>query len=183
MNNNSKWSTKMIAEGGVMLALAFILGRITLFKMPQGGSITAGQMIPLVIFAIRHGAGPGIVVGALYGILDMIFGGSIYHPVQAILDYPLAYASLGLVGLFSKDFMENQKIAPVIKGTLLGVFARFICHVLTGVIFFGSYAPEGQNVWAYSIIYNGTFLGVEFVITIIIIYLLKNFITKDIAKL
>ncbi len=181
--NNNKWSTKLIAEGGVMLALAFILGRITLFKMPQGGSITAGQMIPLIIFAIRHGAGPGIIVGALYGILDMIFGGSIYHPVQAILDYPLAYASLGLVGFFSKDFLQTKEIAPVIKGTFLGVFIRFICHVLTGVIFFGSYAPEGQNVWAYSIIYNGTFLGVEFIITIIIIYLLRNFITKDIAKL
>ena len=113
----------------------------------------------------------------------MMFGGSIYHPVQAVLDYPLAYASLGLVGFFSKDFLQNREIAPVLKGTFLGVFARFICHVLTGVIFFGSYAPEGQNVWAYSAIYNGTFLGVEFVITVIIIYLLRDYITKDIAKL
>ena len=69
--NNSKWSTKMIAEGGVMLALAFILGRITLFKMPQGGSITAGQMIPLIIFAIRHGAGPGILVGAVLSLIHI----------------------------------------------------------------------------------------------------------------
>lgn len=181
--NNKKWSTKMLTEAGIMLALAFILGRITIFKMPQGGSITAGQMIPLIIFGIRHGAGPGILVGAVYGVLDMIFGGSIYHPVQAILDYPLAYASLGLVGFFSREFLETKAISPVLKGSFLGVFARFICHVLTGVIFFGSYAPEGQNVWAYSIIYNGTFLGVEFIITVIIIYLLRNFITKDIAKL
>ena len=181
--NNSKWSTKMIAEGGVMLALAFILGRIKLFELPQGGSVTAGQMIPLIIFAIRHGAGPGIIVGAVYGVLDMLFGGSIYHPVQAILDYRLAYASLGLVGFFAKDFAKTHEILPVIEGTFLGVFARFVCHVLTGVIFFGSYAPEGQNVWLYSIIYNGTFLGVEFIITIVIIFLLKNFITKDIARL
>ena len=53
--NNSKWSTKMIAEGGVMLALAFILGRIKLFELPQGGSVTAGQMIPLIIFASDTG--------------------------------------------------------------------------------------------------------------------------------
>ncbi len=181
--NNSKWSTKMIAEAGVMLALAFILGRIKLFELPQGGSVTAGQMIPLIIFAIRHGAGPGIIVGAVYGVLDMLFGGSIYHPAQAILDYPLAYASLGLVGFFAKNFAKNHEILPVIEGTFLGVFARFVCHVLTGVIFFGSYAPEGQNVWLYSIIYNGTFLGVEFIITIIIIFLLKNLITKDLARL
>lgn len=181
--NKNKWSVKMLTEAGVMIALAFILGKIKLFEMPQGGSVTAGQMIPLIIFAIRYGAGPGIVVGAVYGFIDMLIGGYIAHPVQAILDYPLAFASLGLVGFFSKSFMDKKEILPVIQGTFLGVFARFICHVITGVVFFASYAPEGQNPWAYSSIYNGTFLGVEFVMTIIIIFLLKNFITKDIAKL
>ena len=64
----------------------------------------------------------------------------------------------------------------------MAVVIRFICHVLTGVIFFASYAPEGMNPWIYSISYNGTFLSVECVITIIIIYLLRNVITKDLAK-
>lgn len=178
----NKWSVRMLTEAGVMLALAFVLGRIALFKMPQGGSITAGQMIPLIIFAIRYGAGPGIMVGAVYGILDMLFGGSIYHPVQALLDYPVAYGCLGLVGFFSKPFLETHNIGAVIKGTFIGVFGRFICHVLTGVIFFGSYAPEGQNPWIYSILYNGSFLLVEFIITIVILVVLKNFIRKNLSR-
>lgn len=177
------WSVKMLTEAGIMIALSFILGRIKLFSMPQGGSVTAGQMIPLIIFAIRYGAGPGILVGAVYGVLDMLLGGSIYHPIQAFLDYPLAFGALGLVGFFSESFNQRHELKPVLFGTFLGVFARFICHVLTGVIYFGSYAPEGQNVWAYSIAYNGTFLGVEFIITVVIILLLKKFITRDMAKL
>ena len=72
---------------------------------------------------------------------------------------------------------------PVIYGTVLGVFARFICHTLTGVIFFGSYAPEGQNVWAYSAGYNGTFLAVELAITIVLIFLLRNVLTKDLKNM
>lgn len=176
---NKSWNVKTIVEAGLCLALSFVLGRIKLFSMPQGGSVTAGQMIPLIIFAIRHGAGKGIIVGVAYGLIDMMIGGYIAHPVQAVLDYPAAFGLLGLVGFFSNSFKQRGEITPVIAGTAIGVFARFMCHVLTGVIFFGSYAPEGQNVWAYSIGYNGTFLLVELAITVLIILLLKNFITKD----
>ncbi len=179
---NKNWSVKMLVEGGLCIALAFILGKIKLFEMPQGGSITAGQMIPLIIFAMRHGLSKGLIVGALYGVVDMMLGGYVIHPAQALLDYPLAFGLLGLAGMFSNEFIKEKTIKPVILGTLIGVLGRFICHVLTGVIFFGSYAPEGQNVWAYSIIYNGTFLAVELVITIILIYLLRNVLTKDLLR-
>lgn len=180
--NNTSWTTKMLTEGAICIALAFVLGRIKLFEMPQGGSITAGQMIPLIIFALRHGLTKGLIVGALYGIVDMMFGGYVMHPAQAILDYPLAFALLGLAGLYSQEFLSTKKVGPILRGAALGVLGRFICHVLTGVIFFASYAPEGQGALAYSVIYNGTFLAVEFVITLVIIYLLRNFLTRDLAK-
>ncbi len=151
--------------------------------MPQGGSVTAGEMIPIIIFALRHGSLPGIVVGALYGFVQMLFGGSIFHPVQAILDYPVAFGVLGLAGLFSSEFEKTKKILPVIKGASLGIVLRMIAHTLTGAIFFASYAPEGQNPWAYSIIYNASYLVVEFATTIVIIYLLRNVITKDLQRL
>lgn len=180
---NRSWNTRTLVEAGLCLALSFVLGRIKLFSMPQGGSVTAGQMIPLIFFAIRHGAGKGIIVGIAYGLLDMAIGGYVIHPVQAILDYPAAFGFLGLAGLFSKKFFENNDVMPVIYGTVLGVFARFICHTLTGVIFFASYAPEGQNAWAYSAGYNGTFLAVELAITIVLIFLLRNVLTKDLKNM
>lgn len=176
------WTVKMLVEGGLCIALSFVLGYIKLFSMPQGGSVTAGEMIPIIIFALRHGSLPGIVVGALYGFVQMLFGGSIFHPVQAILDYPVAFGVLGLAGLFSSEFEKTKKILPVIKGASLGIVLRMIAHTLTGAIFFASYAPEGQNPWAYSIIYNASYLVVEFAITIVIIYLLRNVITKDLQR-
>ncbi|EGC82076.1 MULTISPECIES: energy-coupled thiamine transporter ThiT [Anaerococcus] len=176
------WTVKMLVEGGLCIALSFVLGYIKLFSMPQGGSVTAGEMIPIIIFALRHGSLPGIVVGALYGFVQMLFGGSIFHPVQAILDYPVAFGVLGLAGLFSSEFEKTKSIGPVIKGASLGIVLRMIAHTLTGAIFFASYAPEGQNPWAYSIIYNASYLVVEFAITIVIIYLLRNVINKDLQR-
>ena len=177
------WTVKMLVEGGLCIALSFVLGYIKLFSMPQGGSVTAGEMIPIIIFALRHGNLPGIVVGALYGFVQMLFGGSIFHPVQAILDYPVAFGVLGLAGLFSSEFEKTKKILPATKGASLGIVLRMIAHTLTGAIFFASYAPEGQNPWAYSIIYNASYLVVEFAITIVIIYLLRNVITKDLQRI
>ncbi len=177
------WTVKMLVEGGLCIALSFVLGYIKLFSMPQGGSVTAGEMIPIIIFALRHGSLPGIVVGALYGFVQMLFGGSIFHPVQAILDYPVAFGVLGLAGLFSSEFEKTKSVVPVIKGASLGIVLRMIAHTLTGAIFFASYAPEGQNPWAYSIIYNASYLVVEFAITIVIIYLLRNVITKDLQRI
>ena len=176
------WTVKMLVEGGLCIALSFVLGYIKLFSMPQGGSVTAGEMIPIIIFALRHGSLPGIVVGALYGFVQMLFGGSIFHPIQAILDYPVAFGVLGLAGLFSSEFEKTKSVVPVIKGASLGIVLRMIAHTLTGAIFFASYAPEGQNPWAYSIIYNASYLVVEFAITIVIIYLLRNVITKDLQR-
>ncbi len=177
------WTVKMLVEGGLCIALSFVLGYIKLFSMPQGGSVTAGEMIPIIIFALRHGSLPGIVVGALYGFVQILFGGSIFHPLQAILDYPVAFGVLGLAGLFSSEFEKTKSIVPVIKGASLGIVLRMIAHTLTGAIFFASYAPEGQNPWAYSIIYNASYLLVEFAITIVIIYLLRNVITKDLQRI
>ena len=45
-----------------------------------------------------------------------------------------------------------------IKGVVTGVLGRYICHFITGVIFFGMYAPEGTNSVIYSLTYNATYI-------------------------
>ena len=52
-HDEKKINIRMLAEAGVMIALAVILNNIKLYKMPQGGSITPGGYVPLLIFAIR----------------------------------------------------------------------------------------------------------------------------------
>ncbi len=168
MTNNK---TRMVVEAGIMIALSTVLSLLTLFKMPQGGSITAGSMIPIIFFAVRWGVGPGLLAGLAYGLIQAILPGAyIMHPVQFLLDYPIAFTCLGLAGFFNKNTYS------ALAGTAVAVVGRLICHLLSGVIFFGEYAPAGQSPWLYSFIYNGTFLGGELMITAVIVILLVKFV-------
>jgi len=167
-----KQNTWMLVEGSMMIGLAIVLGEfVKIFSMPMGGSVTAGSMVPIFLFAYRWGGKQGIIAGAVYGILDLIIGG-LYsiHPVSLIFDYPVAFACLGLAGFFKKT------PAGILGGVFTGIFGRFICHTFSGVVAYASYAPEGQSPLVYSILYNGTFLLPEFVITIILTTLLLKFV-------
>lgn len=168
-----KWSTKMLVEAGIMIALAIILDRIKIYEAPQGGSVTAGSMIPIFLFAFRWGLGPGVAAGALFGILQLILGGWVFSPAQAILEYPVAFGVLGMAGIFSsKVYKENESgIIGIIAGVLLGIGLRFTCHLLAGVVFFSEYAGS-QNPWIYSLIYQASYLVPEFIISAVILSLI-----------
>lgn len=174
-----KWNVKMLAEGGIMIALATILSYIKLFKGPQGGSITAGSMVPIMIFAMRWGVGPGVVVGSLYGLLQCVLDPQVYYPIQFFLDYPIAFGFLGLAGIAKMDNKQLDKkgFLSVALGVLLAIGGRFVSHLLSGVIFFGEYAGS-QNPWIYSTLYNGGYLLPEFIISVIILMLLWKPLSK-----
>ncbi|HEX2944473.1 MAG TPA: energy-coupled thiamine transporter ThiT [Clostridia bacterium] len=167
-----KQNTRMLVEAGMMIALAIILGEyVWLFKMPLGGTVTLGGMVPLFIFSFRWGWKKGILVGAIYGILDLILGGFYsMHPISILLDYPLAYSMIGLAGLFRKTAVGY------IGGIFAGITGRFLCHVVSGVVFYASYAPKGQSPWVYSILYNGTFLLPELAITLVMTLVILKFV-------
>ena len=161
-----------------MVALATVLSLIVLFKMPQGGSVTAASMVPLILFAYKWGVGPGILAGLAHGAIQAILPGAyVMHPVQFLLDYPVAFALLGLAGLF------RQKSWGVYPGTIVAIILRLFCHVVSGVVFFAAYAPEGQNVWLYSTVYNGTFLGAELGISLVVLGLLYTALPKKYLRL
>ena len=45
-------------------------------------------------------------------------------------------------------------------------------NVLSGVLFFSEFVPEGQNIWIYSLVYNFSSIGVEALLTsILMIYI------------
>ena len=165
-------TSRDIAEAGIAIALAFVLSMIKVFHLPMGGSVTAGSMIPILLLALRRGHKLGLVAAVFYGILQLIEGPYIVHPAQALLDYPLAFGALGLAGFFSPG-VENKNIYALL-GVIVGVAGRFVCHFLSGVIFFSEYAPEGMNPWFYSALYNGSYLLPELIISCVLIYLLIN---------
>ena len=100
------WNTKMMAMGAVCIALSSVLSMIKIWKMPQGGSITAASMLPLMLFSYVYGMGPGCLVGALYGVLQFIIEPYFLSVPQMLLDYPIAFGMMGLAGLFSRWTMR-----------------------------------------------------------------------------
>lgn len=158
-----------LVETAVMVALAMFLSRVILFKMPQGGSVTAGSMIPILLVGLRHGPKWGVLGGVVMGMLDLLLGGlqNVVHPVQFLLDWPVAFGMLGLAGLAAG---RNQYLAGPLSA--LALVGRFAAHLVSGAIFFGSYAPEGQNPWVYSAIYNGSYMLPEMIISGVILVLL-----------
>ena len=162
--DGKKWTARMLANAALCIALSFILSYIRLYKLPQGGSITLASMLPIFMFAYAYGVGPGMLVGAAYGFLQFIQDAYFVHPVELLLDYPLAFAMLGLAGLSAK-FSDQWGIIP---GIVIGTFGRFICAFISGLIFFYMYAPEGQSVLVYSIVYNGFYLIPEAIICIVL---------------
>ncbi|WP_034856485.1 energy-coupled thiamine transporter ThiT [Clostridium intestinale] len=153
-------TTQLITRIGIALALATVLKVFRLYHFPQGGSVTLGSMVPILIIAFMYGPLVGFLTGFLYGIITLFMDPYILHPVQVLFDYPLPFLALGLAGFFN----QNKLL-----GTSVAIFGRFICHFISGVAFFGSFAPEGMSPIVYSLFVNGLLVGVEGIICLVII--------------
>ncbi len=169
--NQRKWTPKMLANAAICMALSFVLSYIRLFKLPQGGSVTPASLLPIIAFAYYYGATPGLLVGIAYGFLQMIQDPWIVGVTQAILDYPLAFACIAFAGLAGELARKHgwNELASWIGGVALAGCWRFICHVLSGVVFFAEYAEgTGLSPLAYSLGYN-SFVFVDLVICLVVI--------------
>ena len=160
---DKKVNVEAMTISALMIALAIVLGQVKIFEMPQGGAITLFSTLPIVACGYLLGTRRGVTAGVCVGLLNLIFGPYVIHPAQMLLDYPMAYGALGLSGLV------RDKKNGLTKGYILGVFARYVCAVLSGVIFFGAYAPEGFNGLTWSLWYNLTYLAAEGVLTVLVI--------------
>jgi thiamine transporter len=158
------FQTRILAEATIFIALTIVLKDVLppIYELPQGGSVTVAGLVPLIWFALRRGIKYGVFAGFVYGLLHAILPGAyIVHPVQGLLDYPLAFAALGLAGI--------SKTKSPIGGVALGIIGRFLCSFAAGMIFFATLDLPG--VWT-SAVYNGIYLIPEFVITAIVILIL-----------
>lgn len=149
--------TQRVIYGGLSIALAFVLSYIRFYHWPQGGSITPASMLPMFLFAFMFGPVAGIIAGIAYGFLQFIQDPYVVHWAQVLLDYPLAFGAMGIAGLYRKNLAVSS---------FIGGFGRFFMHFLSGAIFFGQYAPEGMNVFVYSLSVNGVLIGTEVIICI-----------------
>ena len=169
VNQEQKFSfqSRSLAYAGICVAMSFALSYIKLWDMPSGGSITLVSLLPLSIYAYIFGAKKGVFVGFVYGVLQAVQDPWIIHPAQFLLDYPVAFAAIGLSGTFSQiKKLERFPQVSFVLGGILGGSIRFLSHLLSGVFAFEAYA-KGLNPWIYSLAYN-SFVFVDLAIVLFI---------------
>ncbi|MCR5671292.1 MAG: energy-coupled thiamine transporter ThiT [Butyrivibrio sp.] len=162
-DGKTKMSIKQITVSALCLALAFVMSNIKLFKMPMGGSVTLFSMFFITFIGYLYGPRIGLVSGIAYGLLQLIVDPYIISIPQLLCDYILAFGALGLAGFF------YEKKHGMITGYFVGIVGRFVFSVLSGVIFFAAYAPEGMSPVVYSALYNGAYIGAEAVLTVVVL--------------
>jgi thiamine transporter len=166
----------MLAEIIVLSALSGVLYSIRPFPgFPFGGAVTLASMVPTMWLSLRRGVRVGVLAGILYGIIaffiDILYLGAssiVATPLQAVLEYPIAFGLIGLTGMF-----HTKKISLVLFGAGISVFLRFLVHYFVGVFVWNyvySFPEFGQYLWPA--VYNGSFLLAEFLISAILLVVL-----------
>ncbi len=161
-----------MTESAIMIALATILSLLKVIDMPYGGSVTFVSMLPLIIIAYRYGFSWGVLSGAVYGLIQMLFGlnnlsyaTSFWAAVAIIfLDYLFAFSTTSLTAVFRK--MQNALVAMG-YGALLACFARYIFHVISGCTVWAGISIPTTEALVYSLGYNATYMLPETIITVV----------------
>lgn len=174
------WTTKKLALGAVCIALSSVLSLVKVIEMPQGGSVTAASMLPIILFAFAYGADPGLTLGAVYGILQFILKPYFYSLPQMLLDYPIAFGAIGLAGCFSK--CKNAYLGLTL-GSIAASAGRLIAAVASGVIFFAEYSPEGVSPIVYSLGYNASYMVPECVICVVLAMAIGPRLMRELRKI
>ncbi|MEI4337637.1 energy-coupled thiamine transporter ThiT [Streptococcus suis] len=165
----------ILAEVAIFSAIALVFDKIPLFTMPQGGSVSL-VMLPILLLALRHGLGVGVLTGGIVGTIQLFYGGYFLNVFQVFLDYALSYAGIGLAGLVTPTLSKQKNLKNttliITLASFLGGSIRLIATFLSGIIFYADYAPAGTPVWLYSFTYNISYILPSTAIASILLILL-----------
>lgn len=163
---------RAILEGALFVALAQVLGYLKLFELPNGGSVTL-SMLPIFIYCVRWGFGPGMLASFVFSVLQLVLDGAYAWGWQSMIgDYIVAFTVLGVAGLFSKAK------GSLYLGTVAGCIARFLVAYIVGATIWAEYMPEtffGMSMttpWFYSALYNGSYMLVDMILCLVVAALL-----------
>ncbi len=158
-----KLGTKQLVFSSMAMALAMVTSMIKLVDMPMGGSVTLFSMFFICLIGYWYGLKGGLMTAVAYGFLQLIVDPYIISIPQMLTDYIFAFGALGLSGIFSKSRYG------LLKGYVAGVLGRYFFTFLSGMIFFGSYASSyNMTAPVYSLVYNGSYIGLEALFTLML---------------
>ena len=153
--------TRALVYGALCVALSFMLSYIKLFSLPMGGSLTLCSMLPIAAYACAFGPLYGFVAGLAFGMLQLIQDFYVIHWAQLLLDYFFAFACYGIAAYFPGRLTLGVAVAGL---------CRMLCSTLSGGIFFADSAVDAgwSNAWLYSLAYNGSTIGAETVLCVLV---------------
>ncbi|MBQ7406663.1 MAG: energy-coupled thiamine transporter ThiT [Clostridia bacterium] len=172
--------TLALVESAVMIALASVLSLLKLADLPAGGSVTFASMLPIVLISYRHGAKYGLAAGTVYGVIQQLLGLRTLSYVTGfasvlaviLLDYVIAFAVLGLGGVFRKSGM-SQSLA-LVSGAALASVLRYICHVVSGATVWAGLTIPTSAVLVGSLAYNATYMIPETLILLLVLFYISE---------
>ena len=174
-----KKNTLALCEAGIMIALSTVLAMLKLIDMPYGGSVTFAQMLPILIYAYRHGPKYGMGAALTASVIQLLLGleNFSYLPlvtwysvvVLALLDYVVAYSAFGIVGFLRKKLSYPTAMTV---GAVAASVIRYLCHVVSGFTAWGAFELPDGAVLAYSFGYNATYMIPETIVLVAAAYYL-----------
>ena len=185
--------THVLAESAIMVALSlaiFLVSDLIPWPFLYGGGFSLFGQVPLIIISYRHGIRNGITASLALAIFEMIMGyknftyvtGLAAYLTVAFADYIVAFGCLGLGGMFKGKFGKKQSTELALGGAVVCII-RFVCHYISGVTIWKGYCPEGMAVELYSFFYNGSYMAVELILTVIGLIAVGKFINLDKKKM
>lgn len=173
-------NAKILVEGGLMVAIAIILNEFVSFHFwPNGGSVSLGGMVPILIFGYRHGMKWGILSGLAFSIVNCLLGVQYLKGLTAvifigsvILDYILPFGILGLSGMFKGKFQNQTK--ELLLGSSVVILVRYISHLLSGYILWGDLTNGVWSAIVYTFTYNSSYMIPEWIISLVILGIIST---------
>lgn len=175
--DSKPFDSRSLSFAAVCIAMSFALSYVRFFKMPFGGSITFVSTLPLMLYSYMFGIRKGAVAGMILGILQAIQDPWILHPAQFLLDYPVAFAAIGLAGILRNlNALNGKPRLQFSLGAAIAGAARFLSHFVSGALAFGSfgvYAAEDYgiailaNPYFYSFLYQVMYIIPDILIVIV----------------
>lgn len=169
--------TQILAESAIMVALSiaiFAVSDMLPWPFVYGGGFSIFGQVPIILISYRHGIKNGLPAALVLAMFEMMMGyknftyvtGLAAYLIVAFADYIVAFGCLGLGGMFKDKFGGKQSIEMAVGGGVVCII-RFICHFISGVTIWRGHCPEGMVVELYSFIYNGSYMVIELVLTVI----------------
>lgn len=165
--------TKKLTVSAIMIAAATVLSFYAVYHLPSGGSVTAASMVPIIMLSVLYGTKWGVFSALCYALIQGVVGfyappvqNAVSFMLVILFDYVFAFGILGTAGFFVK-ITGKRKYSYALASAVV-VFLRFLCHLVSGIFIWSAYAPEGQSPLLYSLIYNGSYMIPELIITTLV---------------